>query len=58
MSTLAVFLYSKDIFIVMSKKVFLIHSGGVPHSNPYITARNTSEAIEFYKKAFGTVENG
>ena len=25
---------------------------------PYITSRNTVEAIEFYKKAFGAVENG
>ena len=25
---------------------------------PYITTRNTVEAIEFYKKAFGAVENG
>jgi PhnB protein len=25
---------------------------------PYITTRNTPEAIEFYIKAFGAVENG
>ena len=31
---------------------------GYHNLTPYITTRNTSEAIEFYKKALGAVENG